>query len=417
MNVIILLKEVIFLKSEKRLLMISLDAVSSDDLYVLSMLPNFSSLLKKGTLVRNVNSVFISNTYPCHTSIITGMLPNSHGITDNVYLLPKRKKQKWRFHSREIKEQTLYENAGHAGIKTCSILYPVTGGAKIDLNFPEIAERMGFFKKLFHMLRLGSTGYVLSSLIRFGKLLKGSSQPELDDFSTAVAADTIIRHKPGLMLLHLIDTDEHKHLYGPDSEKVLRSLERHDKRLGMLIDALKTAGTFEQTGIIIFSDHGCLPVKKVVDPNDFLESQGLIKRKNGALFMYDAYFHICGGTAFLKLYNEAKRDEIILLRDKILEEEFTSRLVTQKEMQQSGMDLDYMFGIQASDGFAFGSDYKGQHGYCLDREGYYPFYLAVGDTIESGKTLLGGCITDICPLAAYMLGLSEWNADGVNRLK
>jgi predicted AlkP superfamily pyrophosphatase or phosphodiesterase len=397
--------------------MLSLDAVSSDDISLISKFPNFSKLLAMGTIVNNVSSVFVSNTYPCHTSIITGMLPKCHGINDNLYLSPERKIQKWRCDSRKIKEQTLYEKAHQAGLKTCSILYPVTGKAKIDWNFPEIAEKMCTLKKLFYMLRFGSKGFIISTLFRFGKQFKGTSQPALDDFSTAVAADAIIRHKPDLMMLHLIDTDEQKHLHGPGSEQAASSLERHDKRIGILLDAMEKSGTLSETGIIIFSDHGCLPVHTTVNPNAFLEKCGFISKKSGVLQSYDAFFHLTGGTAFLKLFNEKKKNELLTFSKTLLNESCISRLVAKTEMKSSGMGDDYLFGIQAADGFSFGEDdYKGQHGYCLDREGYFPFYLAVGNNIESGGNLTGGCITDICPLAADMLGLKKWNTDGKNRL-
>ena len=137
------------MKTKKRLLMISLDAVSSDDLVLLQEMPNFAALCKRGTLVRNVDSVFISNTYPAHTSIITGTQPCMHGVCDNVYFIPGRKPQKWRVNSQEIKVPTLYQKAKQAGKTIGSILYPVTGNAAIDWNFPEIAEKMGMIKRFF----------------------------------------------------------------------------------------------------------------------------------------------------------------------------------------------------------------------------------------------------------------------------
>ena len=58
--------------SNAHLLMVSFDAVGSQDIDLLLTLPNFSPLCRRGTLVRDVSSVFVSNTYPTHTTIQTG---------------------------------------------------------------------------------------------------------------------------------------------------------------------------------------------------------------------------------------------------------------------------------------------------------------------------------------------------------
>lgn len=401
---------------KKRLLMISLDAVSSDDLELLRKMPNFSALCDRGTLVRDVNSVFISNTYPAHTAIITGMLPASHGICDNVYFIPGRSPQRWRVDSREIKVPTLYQKAHQAGMTIASILYPVTGNADIDWNFPEIAEQMGLARRIYLTLRYGSPRFLIASLARFGKQFTGVGEPALDDFTTTLAVDTLVRHKPDLFLLHLIDTDSQKHDFGPDSAEAKASLTRHDARIGRLLDALRTAGTDGETGIIVFSDHGCLPVHTTIEPNDFLAEQGFYHLDNGTLLDFDAEFHSSGGTAFLRIYNSAKADSIKRAFDEFLEKPYVSRLLTEAEMRVSGMAEFFDFGVVANEGYSFGETHLGQHGYTLDREHYQPFYLAAGDGIPENQELSGGSIPDICPLAAEMLGLPVWKMDGVNRI-
>ncbi|OEF98171.1 alkaline phosphatase family protein [Desulfuribacillus alkaliarsenatis] len=403
--------------TERRLLMISLDAVSSDDLEILQELPNFSKLRKKGTLVRDVKSVLISNTYPAHTSIITGTHPNKHGVIDNTLLLPERKSAKWRYHTGDIKVPTLFHKAKEQGLTTCSILYPVTGSAKIDYNILEIAGEMNPLKRAYIMLRHGSARYLISNLLRFRKYIKGIGQPALDDLTTAVAADGLVRYKPNLLALHLIDTDMQKHRYGINSEQTLESLHRQDERLGILMDALEKSGTSDKTSIIIFSDHDSLPVHTGINPNNFLIEQGIIQQTKDKLNRYDAYFHNAGGTTFLKLYNPKAEHGVRQAIDLFLKEPYVARKLTNEEMQVSGMDKEYMVGIEATDGYYFGKPgYKAQHGYALERAGYTPFYLAVGKGIQQGEALSGGCITDICPLAANMLGIPLWDMDGINRL-
>ena len=85
------------------IIMISLDAISDTDVNYLLTLPNFRKLASYGLLHRGVESLFISNTYPVHTSISTGVLPSEHGLFDNVIFDPVKNSEKWRAHKKLIK--------------------------------------------------------------------------------------------------------------------------------------------------------------------------------------------------------------------------------------------------------------------------------------------------------------------------
>ena len=65
---------------KKHVIVISFDAVSKEDLDFLSKLPNFSKLIKEGALIKNVESIYPSLTYPAHATIVTGKYPKNHGI-------------------------------------------------------------------------------------------------------------------------------------------------------------------------------------------------------------------------------------------------------------------------------------------------------------------------------------------------
>lgn len=55
-------------------------------------------------------------------------------------------------------------------------------------------------------------------------------------------------------MLHLVDVDSQKHNYGTKSSKVIKALERHDKRLGEIIEVLKFAGIYNDSTIIALGD-------------------------------------------------------------------------------------------------------------------------------------------------------------------
>ena len=401
---------------DKYLVMISLDAVSSADLKHLEEMPNFKALRREGTLVRDVQSVFISNTYPAHTSIITGTYPFRHGIQNNTYFTPGKYPENWRWDSSKIRVPALWEEVLKQGMRVCSILYPVTGKSKITYNFPEFAGKMNPLKRVWKTIRNGTPSYMLSILFRLPFYLMKIKHIRLDDLTTAIAADTIKKHCPELLLLHLIETDEIKHQKGPDSSTVIKSLEEQDKRIGLLVRTLQDAGIYDETGIIIFSDHGCLPVHTQVDANIFLQEKNLIQYKGKKLLRYDAYFYSAGGTAFLRVFNREKAGEIEKMIMQMKDKPYFSRFLTSDEMKSSGMDSDFQYGIEAAEGYSFSKgDPHGQHGYGLQREDYYPFYFAKGSLIPVNQTDSGGSIIDICPLAAEMLGIPKWPMDGQSR--
>lgn len=400
----------------KHLLMISLDAVDNADVDFLLTLPNFSALARRGTLVRNVDSVFVSNTYPAHSSIITGVYPNRHGIIENVWTQPGNPRPDWRCNAGELRAPALYEKAREAGIPVCSILYPVTCGAGIRWNLPEVAGKMGLLRRAGKILCGGSPGFILSSLFRNRRYLTRFGEPELDDFSAHTAAQAIRQKRPGLLLLHLIDVDDHKHRFGPGSEPVRDALRRHDGRLGLLLAAAREAWPGEETAAVIFSDHGCLKVHTAYDPNELLRRRGLIRAPGRRSGDFDAFFHNAGGTSFLKILRPGSERQARKAVEELLRGPAVARTLSKAEMDVSGMGKEFLCGIEAAEGFCFGEKEKGQHGYGLAHEGYRPFYLAAGPGIARGAVRRGGCIVDICPLAADLLGIPLWDMDGQRRL-
>ncbi|TGA98297.1 alkaline phosphatase family protein [Sporolactobacillus shoreae] len=402
--------------NKKHLLMVSLDAVDNSDVDFLMQLPHFSSLCERGTLAREVESVLVSNTYVVHSSIITGRYPNSHGITENLLTQPGKDNPDWHWDSADIKVPTLYEKADEAGLSVCSIFYPVTCGANIRWNFPEVPGKISFLERAVKIFKGGTPGFILSSLLHYGKYLRHISEPYLDNFTTQAACGAIHRNNPDLLLLHLIDVDDHKHRFGPGSPQVHDALRRHDDRLGLLIDAVKNTWPDEEVSFLIFSDHGCLKVHSNFDPNDWLRQYGLIHGAARQPEDFDAFFHNAGGTSFLKIVNSEKKADAVRAVSALLQELPVKRMLTEEEMQISGMAAQFYCGIEASEGYCFGEEEKGQHGYGLLRKNYWPFYLASGSGIAKNKVIKGGCVTDICPLAANILDLPLWAMDGQDRL-
>ncbi len=93
-------------------LMISIDGMRPD--YVTEAdkhglkLPVLTSFIKDGTYATDVVNVVPTMTYPNHTTLVTGVWPNEHGIYNNTVFDPMGKEQGgWNWYGPAVKVPTL----------------------------------------------------------------------------------------------------------------------------------------------------------------------------------------------------------------------------------------------------------------------------------------------------------------------
>ena len=120
----------------KYVIVISFDAVSEEDLEFLSKQPNFSKLIKNGALIKNVESVYPSLTYPAHATIVTGKYPKNHGVINNTVLDFKNDNPDWYWYRKYIKGDTIFDLAENKDSKEYEPL-----SAVLERGFLEI-ERL-----------------------------------------------------------------------------------------------------------------------------------------------------------------------------------------------------------------------------------------------------------------------------------
>ena len=390
----------------KKVLLISFDAVSNSDVDKLIEMKNFKALKAKGTLVREVKSIFISNTYPIHTSIITGTHPYIHGIIENLKPQTEVPDPDWYWYSEDIKVETVYGAASKCGMTVASVMWPVTGGSKeIKYNIPEIFPNRGK-KQIVVSLEAGSKFLQIKEFIKHGKKLKGLSQPEVDNFAVSCMCDIIKEKKPDLMQIHLTDCDTHKHKFGIESKEVNAALGRLDLNLGRLLEATKS---MENLTVIIVSDHAQINVNKSVNPNVSLEKEGLLKiNEDGTVYDYSCWVKCSGGSAMLITKPYISFEMIQKAKALMQKCEGFERFLTEEEMQLSGHG-NCPFGMSAKRGYQFSMNKnpyeKANHGYTLDKDKYTTFYMVVGEGIGENNVLSGGSLLDIAPIIAKTLDI------------
>lgn len=82
-----------------RAIVISIDSLFTEDIKYLNNLPNFKKILENSSIVKNVNCIYPTLTYPCHTSIITGVYPDKHKISHNEKFQPYSEVNDWYWYS------------------------------------------------------------------------------------------------------------------------------------------------------------------------------------------------------------------------------------------------------------------------------------------------------------------------------
>jgi predicted AlkP superfamily pyrophosphatase or phosphodiesterase len=346
--------------------------------------PNVAAFKQQAFYRGGVKTIFVSNTYPIHTTISTGKLPKDHGIVSNLLPPKKSGERAWAQMAKYIRAKTIWDAAREKKLTTAAVLWPVTCGAKIDYHIPEVHPEKGQ-NILFRSLRYGSAFLQLSALAKHsGKIAKAvrgiargtSGQPELDAFSTAAACDILNRKKPDLALVHLIAYDTLFHFFGSQGPEIDAAKQALDTNLGKL---LENASDYT---VIVFSDHAQLDVSENINLDD----------------LYDgAVFEQCGGSAFLNRAIEG-----------IENQPFFQRYLSKDEMRESGYADKPVLGIAAKPGYAFsGSDYKGNHGYPVDYENYEVFYAVKGKNFAAGgeQKWLKNHLTDITAIIARELNL------------
>ncbi|MFF5996434.1 alkaline phosphatase family protein [Lysinibacillus sp. KU-BSD001] len=417
-------------KHEKYVIVISYDAFSQDNWEMASQQPNLSKLIGNGAWTTKLKSVYPTLTYVIHTSYVTGVYPNKHGIYHNNPFQPfiPEEDQSWHWFRRDIKVRTVYEEAMKRGMKVAGILWPVSGKASIQYNMPEI-KAIKNENQALKILKNGSPFYSMRMEYKYGRYRKGVEQPYLDDFSTMCAVDTIKRKKPNLLLLHLIELDDTKHALGTKGEHIEQAIRRMDKRLGDLMHAVEEAGIKEHTTFIVVGDHGQLDVRYKVYLNRLLKDNGLIYEENGEM-RWRAYVQGAGGAAYLHVREgdpEAQVRALEVLERALAEDRYgIESIFGRNELDGLHVDNAFHYMLEAKEGYAFedaadepiivdlhqGGIKYATHGYSPNKPNYTSVLVISGEAVKNQFELGEVEVIDIAPTIATILGINFTDCDG-----
>lgn len=422
------------IKKNHRLVMISFDAVGSQDLPYLESLPNFRKVFEQASGCRNVRSVYPSLTYPAHTSILTGKKPFHHGVINNTLLQPKCETPDWMWQRKYIRGTTLYDEAIKKGYKAAALLWPVTAKSRIHYNLPEVFANRWWQNQIFVSIANGTFGYQLALQRKFGYLRDGVRQPALDNFVQASALYTIHKYNPDLLLIHFTDVDTNRHIYGVHHTKVKEALTRHDKRLGEIISALEATGDIDKTTLVILGDHYQKDAKKVVYFNYLLKKYNFLQVEKNKIKSYEFIAKNCDGCCYIyankkRIPSKERTEQLWQLLSQCRNENMygIERIYTAEEAAELGADGECICLIEAKDGFYYLDDFacpacdvekvkkgkmRGVHGYLPSKQDYQTFFVMSGYGVEKGIFIEEMALWDEGPTLAKLLGITLPDADG-----
>ena len=420
-------------KINQHLIVISIDALNSIDFEYVKQLPTFQSFISNGSIVRQIDSVYPSVTYTCHTSIITGTYPDKHGIFANEIYNPENPEhQEWYWYEKDIKVPSLFDYAKQANLTTANVLWPVMAGGPIDYNCPEIWSVSD--KSYFSLFWKYGTKSLIPILCKNIKSFKGNKQPYLDDFVEAVSTDIIIKKKPNLLCLHLIELDHERHVLGLKDQKTKDVLTRMDQRIQRIISATQKAGIYDQTTFVVLGDHGAKDFKYVIYLNTLFAENGFIEideQKN--IQNWKVYANSCGGSVQIHIHKKCDEEERLAIEDyigklSVMPDTFAKKIYNQEELSRKfHLDGPFDFMIEAKEGYIFRNSiqdqwlkhraavpncYIAEHGYEPNHKNLKTLLFAKGNKIKKGVQLESASIVDEGPTFARILGLQMEKVDG-----
>jgi len=423
-------------KAAPLLVVISVDGLRPD--YVTAAdahgakVPHLRKFLHEGTYAQGVTGVIPTVTYPSHTTLMTGVWPAKHGILANQTFDPLQKNHEgWYWYAEDIRVPTLWDAASAAGRTTASIQWPVTVGAKINWNIPEL-WRAGTAEDA-KLLRVVSTpGLLAEAKAAIGEYRGGiDATPESDEVRGKYAAWILENKHPGLLTLHLIALDHIEHEAQPFSPKAMAVLERLDAVIGKVWDAAEHVAP-GRAYVAVVSDHGFVNYGQQLNLFPAFEKAKLFSLDDkGKISDWRAMPWETGGSAAIVLKDPKNALTLATVRTLLTKlsadpANGIDRVLEGEELHGRGGYPNASFFVGLKPGWRTGTSLTGPvlssvkaggtHGELPDLPDLRSAFFLVGPGVPAGKNLGLVDMRDVAPTLAKVAGLSLPTADGKAQL-
>jgi predicted AlkP superfamily pyrophosphatase or phosphodiesterase len=415
-------------RGEPALVVVSIDGLSAsvvdDPTY---RVPTLRGLAARGVRAERLEPVFPSVTWPCHTTLLTGVSPARHGVLGNHVF--DRAQNRIIAHygdrtERPLRAESLCERAARAGLRTAAVCWPKTRGMGcIDDNVPEFYEQELFERYASRPLwdELAELGLPIS---RYGEWSRVHGfGPQQDWLSLEVALHVLRRRAPHLMLLHFLVFDSFQHDHGVGSPEAVWALEYVDGLVARLLTALEERGHGWTTDVVVFGDHGFVDVERIALPNGCFQDAGLLHvDRDGSIRRHEARVVSNGGSAHVYVAEGRRRAAVLdALHEQLAALPGVAMVVGEKDFPALGLPLpaedptqgDLM--ITAAEGWHFADDlrqeavpsrYRATHGHLPGDPRMDAAFVAAGPSFVAGGRVARLHHLDVAPTLAAVLGVA-----------
>ena len=415
--------------TSNHVVIISLDGFAGwalDDPYL--PVPTLRRLAAGGATAKGMRPVNPTVTWPNHTSLVTGVTPSKHGVLFNGILMRQPgvapRIEPWRDKKEMVRVRTLYDAAHDAKLTTAQVDWvAIQNAPTITWEFAE---------------RPDVKGQIGRELVAAGKI----SEEDLAAFAsrniiyrdhiwTEAAVHILARHRPNLMMFHLLNLDSTQHRYGPRTPAAMTAMALLDSQVARVVDTLQSTGLMPRTTLFVVADHGFKPVRRQIRANTALMKAGLLTAQDGRVTRADAYSVPEGGTAMLYVTVDDPSGTILArARDALRGVEGIEKIIEPEGYAELGLPLpseNEQMGalfLEAQEGYAFAGDVGdpividapagalGAHGYVATDPDLRALFIAFGRGIKSGVALETIDNINLAPTAARLLGVELQEVQG-----
>lgn len=228
--------------------------------------PALDRIEREGARARALVPVAPANTFPNHVSLATGTHPDRHGIVGNSFIDAERGRFHYSNDASWIEAEPIWVTAERQGVRSAVFFWV---GSETEWQDVEATYRKTPFD---------------------------SAIPESQKVDQILAwIDLPPAERPRLILSWWHGCDHQGHERGPDHESIETQLRAQDAQLGRLLAGLDARGVWDDTTLLVVSDHGMAAVDRPVDPVAALEAKGI-----------EATLVHGGGTGFVWLDDPAQ---------------------------------------------------------------------------------------------------------------
>lgn len=230
------------------LVLISIDGFRYD-YFDRADLPNLKSLAARGVRSQGLIPSFPSVTFPNHYTIVTGLVPDRHGIVANAMFDRSIGPDKFTMSSATAKNpawwggEPIWMTAIKQGHKSAAMFWP--GSEAVKPTYWRAFDDN------------------LSNEARVAQVLDWMKLPEAD--------------RPMFTTLYFDDVDHAGHDIGPDNPEVLGEVVKADEAIGQLLRGMDALGLSSRTTYVVVSDHGMATTSndRLIYLDDYLDPSEL----------------------------------------------------------------------------------------------------------------------------------------------